>query len=151
MPSYFRCVALHRSHNSKVQTMARAMCVQCLRVYSENTYFRIHMLYSINWPNFIVCLSLLLEILSYMCITIVYFPVCDVVNLEINLIEINQKLTQAREWLVDSCGLSLFPIKILLCSKCIYYCLQLLSNFVLLSLLSWVLLLFYFSLKQLRL
>ena len=30
------------------------------------------MLHSINWPNFIVWLSLLLEILGNVCITIVY-------------------------------------------------------------------------------
>ena len=44
------------------------------------------MLYSINWPNFIVWLPLLLEILGNMCIAIVYFPGCDDINFEINLI-----------------------------------------------------------------
>ena len=44
------------------------------------------MLYYINWPIFIVWLSLLLEILGSMCIAIVYFPGCDVINFEINLI-----------------------------------------------------------------
>ena len=43
-------------------------------------------LYSINWPNFIVWLSLLFEILGNMCITIVSFSGCDVRNFEINLI-----------------------------------------------------------------
>ena len=33
--------------------------------------------YSINWPKFIVWLPLLLEILSNMCIAIVYFPDYD--------------------------------------------------------------------------
>ena len=44
------------------------------------------MLYSINWPNFIVWLSLLLEILGNMCIAIVCWPGCDVINFKINLI-----------------------------------------------------------------
>ena len=35
--------------------------------------FAIAMLYSLNWPNFIVWLSLLLEILGNMCITIICF------------------------------------------------------------------------------
>ena len=43
-------------------------------------------LYSINWPNFTVLLSLLLEILGNMCIAIVCFPGCDVMNFEIILI-----------------------------------------------------------------
>ena len=41
-------------------------------------------LYSINWPNFIVRLPFLLEILGNMCIAIVYFLGCDVINFEIN-------------------------------------------------------------------
>ena len=44
------------------------------------------MLYSINWPNFIVCLPLLYQILDNMCIAIVYYPGCDVINFRINLI-----------------------------------------------------------------
>ena len=43
------------------------------------------MLYSVNWPNFIVWLLLLLEILDNKCIVIISCPVCDVINLEINL------------------------------------------------------------------
>ena len=43
------------------------------------------MLHSINWPNFIVLLSFLLEILCSMCITIVCSPDCDVIKFEINL------------------------------------------------------------------
>ena len=39
------------------------------------------MLWFINWPNFIVWLPLLLEILGNICIEIVYFPGCDVINL----------------------------------------------------------------------
>ena len=44
------------------------------------------MLHSINWPNFIVSLPFLLEILCNMCVAIVCFPGCDVINFEINLI-----------------------------------------------------------------
>ena len=44
------------------------------------------MLYSINWPNLIAWLFLLLEILINMCIAIVCFPRFDVRNLEIELI-----------------------------------------------------------------
>ena len=44
------------------------------------------MLHSINWPNFIVWLPLLLEILGIMFIAIVCFPGCDVIDFEINLI-----------------------------------------------------------------
>ena len=43
------------------------------------------MLYSINWPNFIVWLSLLLDILGNICIAIVWCPGCDVISFEINL------------------------------------------------------------------
>ena len=39
-------------------------------------------LYSINWPNFIVWLSLILEILGNMCIVIVCFPGFEVTNFE---------------------------------------------------------------------
>ena len=44
------------------------------------------MLHSVNWPTFIAWLFLLLEILGNMCIAIVCFPDCDVINFEINLI-----------------------------------------------------------------
>ena len=44
------------------------------------------MLYSMNYPNFIACYSLLLGILGNMCIAIVCYPCCDVMDFEINLI-----------------------------------------------------------------
>ena len=40
----------------------------------------------INWPNIILWLPLLREIFGNMCIAIVCFPGCDVINLEIKLI-----------------------------------------------------------------
>ena len=43
-------------------------------------------LYSINWPNFIVWLPLIFEILGNICIAIVCFLDRDVINSEINLI-----------------------------------------------------------------
>ena len=49
-------------------------------------------LYSINWPNLIVWLSLLFELLGKMCIAIFYFPSCYVINFEIYLIFLNQPL-----------------------------------------------------------
>ena len=42
------------------------------------------MLYYINWPNFIVWLPFLLEILDNICIVIICCPVCDAINFEIN-------------------------------------------------------------------
>ena len=42
------------------------------------------MLDSINWPNSIVLLSLILEILINMCMTMVCEPSCDVMNFETN-------------------------------------------------------------------
>ena len=44
------------------------------------------MLYSIDWPNFIGWLFLLLKILVNLCIAIVCFPGYGVRNFEINLI-----------------------------------------------------------------
>ena len=44
------------------------------------------MLYSINWPSFTAWLPLLLEILGNICIAIVCYPGCDVMDFEINLI-----------------------------------------------------------------
>ena len=43
-------------------------------------------LYSINWPNFVVWLYLLVEILGNMCIAPVCYPRCGVINFEIDLI-----------------------------------------------------------------
>ena len=40
---------------------------------------------SINWPDFILWLPLLLEIFGNMCILIVCYPVCDVISFEIYL------------------------------------------------------------------
>ena len=42
------------------------------------------MLYSINLPNFIAWLPLLLEVLGNMCIAIVCEPGCDVINFKLN-------------------------------------------------------------------
>ena len=41
-------------------------------------------LYFIKGPNFVVCLPLLPDILSNICIVIISCPVCHVINIEIN-------------------------------------------------------------------
>ena len=42
------------------------------------------MLYSINLPNSIVWMLLLLEIIGNMCVVIIYCPLCGVISFEIN-------------------------------------------------------------------
>ena len=49
--------------------------------FSKKTFL---ILYSINWPNFIIWLTLLLEILDNMCGVIICHPVCAVMSFEIN-------------------------------------------------------------------
>ena len=44
------------------------------------------LIYSIDWPNFIVWLPLLCEILGNTCLAIASKPGCDVMNFEVNLI-----------------------------------------------------------------
>ena len=44
------------------------------------------LLYSINWPSFIVWLDLLRDILGNMFIAIVFQLACDVTNFAVNLI-----------------------------------------------------------------
>ena len=41
-------------------------------------------LYSTKWRNFIVLLPLILEILGKMSMIIICFPICDIINFEIN-------------------------------------------------------------------
>ena len=43
------------------------------------------MLFSIDWPNLIVWFIIFLEISGNMCIVIICFSACDVINFEINL------------------------------------------------------------------
>ena len=42
------------------------------------------MLHFICWPNFIAWLSLVLDILGNICITIICCPICGVINFEMN-------------------------------------------------------------------
>ena len=42
-------------------------------------------LYSIKWPNFIIWLPVLLEILDNMCTVIIWFPVGGIINFETSL------------------------------------------------------------------
>ena len=53
--------------------------------FSRKIFF---MLYSINWPRFIVWLSLLFEMLGNMCI--LFVSQYDVINFEINLSSLNK-------------------------------------------------------------
>ena len=50
-------------------------------IFQKKNYL---ILYSTNWPNFIVWLPLLLKILGKMCIAIVCFQGCDIINFEVN-------------------------------------------------------------------
>ena len=54
----------------------------CVWFFKKNVL----MLYSINCQNSIVWLTLLIKILRNMCIAIVCFPGCDIINFETNLI-----------------------------------------------------------------
>ena len=50
------------------------------------------MLCSINWPNFFVWMPLFFEISDNMCVAIVCYPVCDIINFEIYLSVTSQKM-----------------------------------------------------------
>ena len=53
---------------------------------SPRSFLRLFLiLYSINWPNFIDWLPLLLEILGKVYIAIICFLVCDIKNFKVNL------------------------------------------------------------------
>ena len=49
------------------------------------------MFFYVNWRNFIVWLPLLLEILGNMCMVIICFPVCDVINSELTLASLSSR------------------------------------------------------------
>ena len=73
-------------------------------VYNFSTKMLL-VLYSINWPNFIAWLPLLLQILGNRCVAIVFFPHCDLMDFEINLIFLiellflyNQKAMKKSYW-----------------------------------------------------
>ena len=53
----------------------------CVRIFKN--FFS--MLHFFSWTNFTVWLSLFLEITDNMCTVIIWFPVCEVINFEINL------------------------------------------------------------------
>ena len=50
--------------------------------FSRKMFF---MSYCVNWLNFIVWLTLVIETLGNMCIVIISFPDCDVINFKSNL------------------------------------------------------------------
>ena len=71
-----------------------------------NSHLTFLMLYFINWPHFVVWLTLLFEILGNMCIVIDWCPVYNVINFESNhsfLIKlffyVTKKLEQQRTYL----------------------------------------------------
>ena len=69
------------------QKLKRGLELVSLPHFWHNFWRKIFLLlYSINWPNVIVWLPLLCEILGNMCIAIVSKPGCDVMNFEVNLI-----------------------------------------------------------------
>ena len=74
-------------HIKLSQKMQRGLELVSLPNSPHNFWRKLFLLlYSINWPNVIVWLSLLCEILCNMCITIACKPGCDIMNFEVNLI-----------------------------------------------------------------
>ena len=68
-------------NNKRSETSLPASFFVCL--LKKNIF---HTLKSTNCPNFIVWLPLLREILENICMIIVSYPGCDVINFEINFI-----------------------------------------------------------------
>ena len=58
------------------------------------------MLYSINYPNFIAWFSLLVGLLGNICIAIVCYPCCDVMDFEINLIFLLESFFLHDQWVM---------------------------------------------------
>ena len=56
-----------------------------------------HVIIYFNWPNFIVWLPLLLEILENACITFICQPGCDGINFEVNLILLIEPSKKSRQ------------------------------------------------------
>ena len=79
------------------------------------------MLYSNNWPNFIAWLPLLLETLGNMCITIIYYPGCDVMGFEINLIFLIEPFFLHDQKVVTKTWISWEQKKLLRWSICIIF------------------------------
>ena len=96
----YLCIPWHRHHKNKLSNISGCWSREIYAQFwffikrsgtSFLPYFRydfprkvIRMLYSINWPNFIVWLFSLLEILGHMCIAIICCSAYDVINFEIN-------------------------------------------------------------------
>ena len=55
------------------------------------------LLYSINWPDFIAWLPLFPEIYGNICIVIVSFPGCEVINFGIDLVFLIKPLFYMKE------------------------------------------------------
>ena len=68
--------------NSSEKGLGLLSPLHFVRDFSSKTFLK---LYSINWPNFIVWFSLLLEVPDNIYNVINYFPVFDAINFEIKL------------------------------------------------------------------
>ena len=74
-------------HIKHFQKIKRGLELVFLPHFLHNFWRKIFLLlYSINWPNFIVWLPLSCEILGNMRIAIACKPSCDVLNFEVSLI-----------------------------------------------------------------
>ena len=74
-------------HIKLFQKIKRELELVSLSHFPHNFWRKIFLLlYSINWPYFIVWLPFLCEVLGNMCIVIVSKPGWDVMNFEVNLI-----------------------------------------------------------------
>ena len=95
---YFSWKVIHRmSWTSQSQTLLWKLKIENISGSTVwNSYYKVCFivsliwglpkfitLYCIDWPSLIAWLSLLHEILGNMCIIIICYPVCDVINFEI--------------------------------------------------------------------
>ena len=79
------------SHIKLFQKIKRSLDLVFLLHFPHNFGRKIFiLLYSITWPNFIVRLPLLSEILGNMCIAIVWKPGCDIMISKLTLSFSNQ-------------------------------------------------------------
>ena len=72
-------------------------------------------IFSINWPNVIVWLPLPLELLDNICIAVVYFPGCDVLNFKFK-----GKLSGLGQFLATESSLKMMKIAFYLTSKALF-------------------------------
>ena len=74
-------------HIKLSQKIKRGLELVSLPHFRHHSWRKIFfLLYSINWSNFVVWLSILCKVLGNICIAIACKPGCDVMNFEVNLI-----------------------------------------------------------------